>query len=117
MNRWQPKNEGAVKSFLDFRTFVAVCLLLLPFYAALSVRGAAPASPGMGAPPPPVLESFRALGGWGSLERRVLGAAPRSYGLTPPARLELIMSLVQPQAPELGRAHLALQGQWRLEGG
>lgn len=93
-----------------------VCLLFVPF-ALLEQENPQRAGSGVGAPPPPTLESLSAFSGWGSAERRIL-TPPPLFGrgsLWIQAWHRFVLPKPAPTSPR--RPALAAFQQWQLEGG
>lgn len=117
MRGWRLELRTVVEPLLGLPTLVAACLLFLPLYAPPLQHVSKQTSSGMDAPPPATLESFRSLGGWANLERRILGSTPYSYRLEAPPTRALGIGLLARREPDAVGNLLVLQGQRRLEGG
>ena len=112
---------GAQDSSTSLRTFFCCLVLLLPFYGVPD-RDVGTANhkdshaDGMGAPPPPLLESYSRLTAFSNPERRLIGALPVKVYLGVVKRVwHVALPLLALKA--VTYTDLALFQQWRLEGG
>ena len=112
-------SNGVKDSFGSLRTVFYCLFLLLPFYSVSESPAKSPGQPheaGMGAPPPPLLESHPRLTTFSSPERRLLGTLPVTGYL---AAVKPFWNTVLPLfvTPEVRYKDLAMFQQWQLEGG
>ena len=111
---------GVQGSSGSLRTFFCCLVLLLPFYGVpdkeVATGNHGPHAAGMGAPPPPLLESYSRFTAFSNPERRPLGTLPVAVylGSVKPFRNVVLPPLV---TPEVGYTTLAMFQQWQLEGG
>ena len=111
---------GAQGSSGSLRTFFCCLVLLLPFYGVpdkeVVTGNHEPHAAGMGAPPPPLLESYSRFTAFSNPERRPLGTLPVAayLGAVKPFWNTVLPLLV---TPEVRYKDLAMFQQWQLEGG
>ena len=111
---------GAQGSSGSLRTFFCCLVLLLPFYGVpdkeVATGNHGPHTAGMGAPPPPLLESYSRFTAFSNPERRFLGTLPIQVysGISKQVWHATLLLLALNLAPP---TDLAMFQQWQLEGG